>query len=130
VDALQQGAPAPTIAQAVFARAQSSQKETRGLASSVFKSEPNSDTELDKASLLAELHDALYCSKLTVYAQGFDLLKTTSDKEEWALDFANISRYGERDALFEQSSYKILLTLIKRTNNWRTCSSILNLLSN
>ncbi|MDC5841927.1 NADP-dependent phosphogluconate dehydrogenase [Vibrio europaeus] len=92
VNALQQGAPAPTIAQAVFSRAQSSQKEIRGLASSAFKPEPNSDTELDKASLLAELHDALYCSKLTVYAQGFDLLKTTSDKEEWALDFANIAK--------------------------------------
>ncbi|MFS1886558.1 hypothetical protein [Vibrio sp. 10N.261.54.E10] len=37
-------------------------------------------SQLDKTEVVSELHDALYCAKLSVYAQGFDLLKTASDK--------------------------------------------------
>ncbi|KOO10291.1 6-phosphogluconate dehydrogenase, partial [Vibrio xuii] len=35
---------------------------------------------------------ALYCAKLAVYAQGFDLMKSTSEKEAWQLDFAQIAK--------------------------------------
>ncbi|KJY82895.1 6-phosphogluconate dehydrogenase [Vibrio galatheae] len=92
VNALQQGVPAPTIAQAVFARAQSSQKSLRTVASKTFSAQLSSQGALDKKQVLSELHDALYCSKLTVYAQGFDLLNATSKKEDWGLDFANIAK--------------------------------------
>lgn len=92
VNALQQGVPASTIAQAVFARAQSSQKQTRTLAAQQLKTDVIAANHLDKEQTLKQLHDALYCSKLTVYAQGFDLLKTTSDKEGWALDFVQIAK--------------------------------------
>lgn len=92
VNSLQQGAPAPTIAQAVFARAQSGQKEMRNLAAALFATEPVALDDAEHETAIADLHDALYCAKLTAYAQGFDLLKVTSEKEGWQLDFANIAK--------------------------------------
>ncbi|RTZ18139.1 NADP-dependent phosphogluconate dehydrogenase [Vibrio aquaticus] len=92
VNSLQEGAPAPTIAQAVFARAQSSQKQTRMMGASLLKTHVKPSSGLNKEETIAELHEALYCSKLSVYAQGFDLMKTMSAKEEWDLDFAHIAK--------------------------------------
>lgn len=92
VNSLQEGAPAPTIAQAVFARAQSGQKAVRVNASTVLKTQVVKDHNLDKQQTLDELRDALYCAKLAVYAQGFDLMKSTSEKEAWQLDFAQIAK--------------------------------------
>ncbi|USD42526.1 NADP-dependent phosphogluconate dehydrogenase [Vibrio sp. SCSIO 43135] len=92
VNSLQTGAPAPTIAQAVFARAQSSQKNTRLKGSALFQSQRQARSGLDKEEIISQLHDALYCSKLSVYAQGFDLLKATSTIESWQLDFTTIAK--------------------------------------
>lgn len=92
VNSLQHGAPAPTIAQAVFARAQSSQKSMRTKAANCLSSDIEPLAGLEQQQTISELHDAVYCAKLTVYAQGFDLLKVTSDREGWQLDFANIAK--------------------------------------
>jgi 6-phosphogluconate dehydrogenase len=92
VNSLQMGAPAPTIAQAVFARAQSAQKQLRVNAEQVLKTHTKPAGGFDKKAMLDELHDALYCAKLVVYAQGFDLLKTTSVEEGWNLDFGDIAK--------------------------------------
>jgi len=92
VNSLQQGAPAPTIAQAVFARAQSSQKSTRVIGCSVLRTHIQPSRGMNKQETITELHEALYCAKLSVYAQGFDLMKTMSVKEQWDLDFAHIAK--------------------------------------
>ncbi|UXI03154.1 NADP-dependent phosphogluconate dehydrogenase [Photobacterium sp. TY1-4] len=98
VNSLQEGSPAPTIAQAVFARAMSSQKSQRTTAAALFNTHASpvktqgQETVLDQEAVLRELHDALYCAKLAVYAQGFDLLKTTSERQGWQLDFAAIAK--------------------------------------
>ncbi len=92
VNSLQEGAPAPTIAQAVFARAQSAQKSIRVNGSKILKTHVQPKCSVSKEETVAELHDALYCSKLSVYAQGFDLMKATSIKEGWDLDFAHIAK--------------------------------------
>ncbi|KOO15271.1 6-phosphogluconate dehydrogenase [Vibrio xuii] len=92
VNSLQEGAPAPTIAQAVFARAQSSQKSTRVMGASQLKTHVQPSSGMNKEETIAELHEALYCAKLSVYAQGFDLMKAMSAKEQWELDFAHIAK--------------------------------------
>ncbi|MBY8084859.1 NADP-dependent phosphogluconate dehydrogenase [Vibrio fluvialis] len=91
VNSLQTGCPAPSLAQAVFARALSANKARRSLASKQLPAQTMiADYCLD--TVLRDLESALYCAKLAVYAQGFDLLKTTSDKEGWKLNFADIAR--------------------------------------
>lgn len=91
VNSLQEGCPAPTIAQAVFARAMSSQKAQRLTAATLLKAQAKPAGVQDRKAVLDELHDALYCAKLTIYAQGFDLLKTTSERQGWQLDFTAIA---------------------------------------
>ncbi|WP_159737360.1 NADP-dependent phosphogluconate dehydrogenase [Vibrio atypicus] len=92
INSLQQGAPAPTIAQSVFARAQSAQKATRIQASEILKAQTKFNKKEEVSQILANLHDALYCSKLVVYAQGFDLMAATSIQEKWQLDFSKIAK--------------------------------------
>ncbi|WKY60400.1 NADP-dependent phosphogluconate dehydrogenase [Vibrio sp. SNU_ST1] len=92
VNSLQEGCPTPTIAQAVYARAISGQKAQRVQGSKLLKGNVADASQLDKDEAISELHDALYCAKLSVYAQGFDLLKTASDKEGWNLDFTQIAK--------------------------------------
>lgn len=93
VSALQVGSPAQTITQAVFARSISSLKKERVKASKIL-SGPGKVTvsELEKQTAINGLHDALYCSKICAYAQGFQLMKIASLEHDWSLDYAEIAR--------------------------------------
>ncbi|MFB9213851.1 NADP-dependent phosphogluconate dehydrogenase [Vibrio sinaloensis] len=92
VNSLHQGAAAPTIAQAVFARAISAQKSVRTQLSKQFPFAGGKSHCLEHQQVLDELEDALYCAKLVVYAQGFDLMRNMSDQEGWQLEFATIAK--------------------------------------
>ena len=61
-----------TINAAVEARVLSSQKDQR-LAASQLLQGPAAVLTVDKATLVAQVHDALYASKIVSYAQGLDL---------------------------------------------------------
>ena len=92
VNSLEVASPAPTIAQAVFARAMSGMKSLRVQAAESLALVVDETQALDKAELIAQLHDALYCAKLCTYAQGFALMKTTAAEQGWPLDYAVIAR--------------------------------------
>ena len=93
ISALEVGSPATTITHSVFARALSTQKEDRVQASKRL-SGPLLDSSLvgDRDAFIQQLHDALYCSKICAYAQGFQLMKTASDEHDWQLDFGAIAK--------------------------------------
>ena len=93
VSALQVGAPTQTITQAVFARSISSLKNERVAASKVLKGpdiQSVSSDELQPA--IDALRDALYCSKICAYAQGFQLMEIAAKEHGWKLDFAEIAK--------------------------------------
>ncbi len=79
-----------TINAAVVARVLSSQKAQRVLASQWLQG-PDASLSVDQATLVAQVHDALYASKVVSYAQGLDLMRTMSDKKQWALDLGAIA---------------------------------------
>ncbi len=79
-----------TINAAVEARVLSSQKALRGVASQVLHG-PEPVLKTDRATLVAQVHDALYASKIVSYAQGLDLMRTMSDKKQWSLDLGAIA---------------------------------------
>jgi 6-phosphogluconate dehydrogenase len=79
-----------TINAAVEARVLSSQK-TQRLAASQLLHGPDPMLTADRATLVAQVHDALYASKIVSYAQGLDLMRTMSDKKQWALDLGAIA---------------------------------------
>lgn len=88
--ALEQGVPAPSIAEAVFARAISAQKQQRVAASGQMAG-PQPQQVGDPAQLAVDLENALYAAKICAYAQGFDLLKSASDARQWHLQLGRIA---------------------------------------
>ena len=90
-NALDMGVPAPTIAEAVFARCISAIKEERVGASKILKG-PSEKYSGEKASLIKAIHDALYCSKICSYAQGFQLMREAQKEYKWKLNFGEIAQ--------------------------------------
>jgi len=90
VNALDLGIPAASVAEAVFARLISSQKDERVRASKLL----GGPTGLGKSVEITvdAVRDALYCSKLCCYAQGFALYAQASIEYKWNLNLAAIAQ--------------------------------------
>jgi 6-phosphogluconate dehydrogenase len=89
-NALSLGVPAPTIAEAVFARCISAGKEERVAASKVLRG-PTGGFSGDRDTFIRAIHDALYAAKICSYAQGFALMKAAAAEYDWTLNFGEIS---------------------------------------
>lgn len=90
-NALELGAPANAIAAAVYARALSSVKDERVEASKILKG-PVIVQESDKAAIIEAIKNALYCSKICAYAQGFQLIDKAQVAYNWKLNFGEIAQ--------------------------------------
>ena len=90
-NALDMGVPAPTIAEAVFARCISAIKDERVAASRIVKG-PSKKYLGSKKALVAAIHDALYCAKICSYAQGFQLMREAQKEFNWKLNFGQIAQ--------------------------------------
>jgi 6-phosphogluconate dehydrogenase len=88
--ALDMGIPANSIAEAVFARCLSALKDERVEASKQLKGPPAAH-DGNKDELINAVRDALYCSKICAYAQGFQLMREAQNEYKWTLDFAAIA---------------------------------------
>jgi 6-phosphogluconate dehydrogenase len=83
------GVPAATIAEAVFQRYLSARKEERVAASKVLSGTKVPHT---LGVTVDSVRDALYCSKLAAYAQGFQLMAAAAKEYGWKLDFGAIAQ--------------------------------------
>ena len=90
ISALNLGIPAPTIIEAVLARAISALKAERVEAAKVLEG-PDSRYKGDPAQFLQAIHDALYCSKICSYAQGYALMAAAAAENKWDLNFGEIA---------------------------------------
>jgi len=90
-NALDMGIPAPTIAEAVFARCVSAIKDERVAASKILKG-PTKKYRGSRKALVAAIRDALYCSKICSYAQGFQLMRAAQVEYKWKLNFGEIAK--------------------------------------
>jgi 6-phosphogluconate dehydrogenase len=90
VNALDLGIPAASVAEAVFARLISAQKDERMRAAQKLRG-PSGLAGAVEISVEA-VRDALYCSKLCCYAQGFELYAQASLEYKWNLDLAAIAQ--------------------------------------
>ncbi|MFN2226615.1 MAG: decarboxylating NADP(+)-dependent phosphogluconate dehydrogenase [Anaerolineae bacterium] len=93
--ALDLGAPAATIAEAVFARFMSALKAERVAAAEVLKgpaaAQAGNGEPADRTRLVEEIRQALYASKICAYAQGFQLLRAASEEHGWDLQLGSIA---------------------------------------
>jgi 6-phosphogluconate dehydrogenase len=84
------GVPAPTIADAVFARTLSAIKQERVVASGVLGG-PKPAYSGEKSAFIERIRKALFASKICSYAQGFQLLGAADQEHHWELDLGSIS---------------------------------------
>ncbi|SNB74147.1 6-phosphogluconate dehydrogenase [Arboricoccus pini] len=89
--ALELGVPITAITEAVYARGLSSRRSQRDEASRLFKVETKPPFKASAAEL-ADLHAALYASKIVAYAQGFEQLAVASNTYGWDLDLGTLAK--------------------------------------
>ncbi len=92
VSALDSGVPAPTIGEAVFARYMSAMKDERVAASALLQGPAVGPYAGNRQELIDAVRDALYCSKICSYAQGFQLMGAAQSKYGWTLNFGEIAQ--------------------------------------
>ncbi len=90
IAALEEGVPLTLIAEAVFARCLSAQKEERVRASALYPRQIPAFTE-DKAAFAEKLRQALYASKIISYTQGFQLMRSAAGTYGWNLNYGDIA---------------------------------------
>ena len=49
-------------------------------------------TKPDRAKIIEQIRDALYCSKICSYAQGFQLMREAQNEYKWKLHFGEIAK--------------------------------------
>jgi 6-phosphogluconate dehydrogenase len=90
-NALDLGAPIPTINAAVESRIVSAYKDERVVASQIL-SGPQPKIDLDPQVVIDAVRAALYAAKICSYAQGFGLLRLASAEYKYQLNFGEIAR--------------------------------------
>ena len=90
IEALDQGIPLTLIGEAVFARSLSAMKEERVAASRQI-SHDGGGFSGEPRTLVDDLRQALYASKIISYAQGYHLLRSAAQTYEWNLNYGGIA---------------------------------------
>lgn len=90
ITALDLGIPLTLIAESVFSRTLSAQKELRVKASD-YLSGPKPKFNGDKQALIDDLKQAVFASKLISYAQGFSLMMEAAKEYNWDLNYNEIA---------------------------------------
>jgi 6-phosphogluconate dehydrogenase len=90
-DALDLGAPIPTINSAVVGRIISSQKDERLAAAKVLPARAEEKYTGDKAALIDAVRQALYASKISAYAQGMAMLGMASQEYGYNLNLGEVA---------------------------------------
>ncbi len=89
VSALELGSPTSGIAESVFARGLSSQREQRAQAQDILQGH---EASVDlPADFVEDVRLALYASKLVSYAQGIDMLTAAAGEYGWELKLDEIA---------------------------------------
>jgi len=88
--ALDLGVPAPTIADAVFARTLSARKAERVAAAKVLAA-PRPAFAGERAAFVEMIRRALFAAKICSYAQGFQLLRAADEEYHWGLAYGTIA---------------------------------------
>ncbi len=85
ISACNLGVPLTLIAEAVFARCLSAQKDERVAASKLLKG-PTAKPSVDRTAMIDAIEHALYASKIISYAQGFALMDAMARESKWEIN--------------------------------------------
>jgi 6-phosphogluconate dehydrogenase len=85
-EALELGVPVTGIAEAVFARSLSGHVDQRAAVRAAYGTVSDFSSDRISDSLVEDVRQALYASKVVAYAQGFDELRAASEQYGWDVD--------------------------------------------
>lgn len=112
-NALDVGAPIPTITAAVESRIISSLKSQRVSASKVIHG-PKPEFKGDRQRLIEATHAALYASKITSYAQGMGLLKIASEEYQYDLNLTDIAKIWRAGCIIRANLLDDIMSAFQR----------------
>lgn len=91
--ALALGVPVNAIAEAVFARAASSDPELRAAAQGALEGPDRTlPADIDRDTFVEDIRRALWSSKVVAYAQGLDLIRSAGKEYGWDIDIAEVAK--------------------------------------
>ena len=91
--ALSLGVPVNAIAEAVFARAASSDPELRAAAQKALEGPDRTlPADIDRDAFVEDIRRALWSSKVVAYAQGLDLIRAAGKEYGWDIDIAEVAK--------------------------------------
>jgi 6-phosphogluconate dehydrogenase len=88
--ALDHGTPLTLIAESVFSRFLSSQKDERVKAAKHYP-KPTPVKEENPKAMIDDLENALFAAKIISYSQGYALMKQAAEEYKWSLNFGGIA---------------------------------------
>ena len=90
ISALDMGIPLTLISEAVLSRFLSALKSDRVTASQTLTG-PVTDEVTGRESLIKDIHDALYASKIISYTQGYMLMQAAASEYDWSLNYGGVA---------------------------------------
>jgi 6-phosphogluconate dehydrogenase len=109
--ALDLGSPVSGIAESVFARGISSQRDQRAIAQTTLAAhEADIDVPQD---FVEDVRQALYASKLVSYAQGLDMLASAAKEYGWDLKLDEIASLWRAGCIIRADLLKVIMEAYK-----------------
>ena len=90
--ALDLGVPVNGIAEAVFARAESSHDDLRAAAQDTLQGPDGTVSVDDRQAFVDDVRNALWCAKVVSYSQGFDQIRTAGQEYGWDINVADAAK--------------------------------------
>jgi len=112
-NALDLGAPIPTIHAALVGRTISALKTERVFASKILKG-PKLEYTGDRQKLIEAAENALFASKITSYAQGMGLLKLASEEYQYDLKLDEIAKIWRAGCIIRASLLSEIMAAYQR----------------
>lgn len=90
IASLNEGIPLTLIVEAVQARSLSALKDERVEASKILQG-PEIELDVDKATFVDHIKNALYAAKIISYTQGYMLMQAAAKENDWNLNYGGIA---------------------------------------
>jgi 6-phosphogluconate dehydrogenase len=126
--ALEYGVPYGVLTEAVMARSLSALKKDRVAASEQYR--PSYFTAIeDKRKFISKLKNAYQACRIINHDVGFHLMKEVSDKNDWQLNFSEISRIWTNGCIIRSNFMEELVRVFQEDERILTAPSIVEQLS-
>lgn len=109
--ALDLGSPVSGIAESVFARGISSQRDQRAIAQETLAGH-EAEIEVPEG-FVEDVRQALYASKLVSYAQGLDMLRSAAKEYGWDLKLDEIASLWRAGCIIRADLLKVIMEAYK-----------------